>query len=1600
MAGGPTCRKRKNLSIIFHQITSQNNGFLPLKLGTGAPFGAIASQGLLVNELGEVYATTALPPVVWSAGLPFDSNGRLVVEAGSVATFSGGLGFTASGALAVTDGAGPTPAWFSFAELLINFEQGNDVATVQDLSPNDSTIVELFIDPVDPNESLSIINTTLMNGGKCAMMRLDTSNGYRATNVLYANTGKLPLDTISLEFTFMPQNVSGTGIEFFRIFSGGYWPQTIEVAYRGPSAGTGWTILLYALAEIEVPVTQGEKYLISVIWQSGGCTIYVNGQVVFYDPAIPVVPYEEGRVSLGGAGDSQGTVETSLIDDIILLNGYALRTGPFTPETDGILGGFVALQPTPLAPVITNYNQGVAQMPSGSLGVTGLAPPVIPLPGQVTGVVLQVGINALQVTWNAVVANPTVTSYTVEWQAVGATAWQSTVVPAAQTTYVISALNASVSYAVRVAATSVAGTGAYSTVQTMQPEYPDPTAVTGFAATPQVNALDLVWNANPPLQSISAYTVFWSLVSPEVWQSQQYTGTSATLTGLVGGAQYTLWITATNPKAVGPFDINLLATPLTAAPGIVDNLSALTGPGVSEISVFWDALTASPAVTSYIVRWRVPGAPSWDSLNVGNVTSTAINGFAQGVLYELSVAAVNSLGTGAFAPAVTAIAGTSASTMAIFTSFSTALKQAYRMDVTPWAAIDSAPGLTGNTMQGIAYSKPANLLAFGGNGVGNRLQVYDTSVWPFVKLTGITQPSADVIELEFSNDGQYLGVATYSGAPSLVYKVVDWSARALDTATNSAISFNFDGTRVALASAPGGNGPLQVWDITVPAPVVLPPFTGAPTNQVFSVSFHPSQNLLAVNGVFFLGKIFNLATNALVGTAPGLTGNFGYTLKFNHTGNRLAVSTSTMFRVFNTTLATDPANYPNVPITNPPSVADDNNLAIAFSAMDNYMLARNMSSPDQSLAFDMTGAIIVRVSDFDQVRIGPLQQATFLNNAALPQLAGQVQNLVLTPGVTILDFAWDLVPGTNPVTGYIVQWRPSSQSYFTNVAIGVTNRHTLTGLTAGVTYFGRVVAVNSGGWGAPSTTQSGVPTAAQPPTQVLNVTLTSGNTQFGATWTAVVSTPAVTAYSLEYKTALAASWTVVTLGNVVTTTVTGLPNGEQQFVRVRAQNSAGFGPYSATVTITPLATPLAPTTWTAMTRNLGSGATGAETIRAYGYGSNVWMAIFAGGYASRSLDDGSTWAVATRYLNSGAPANTTGNQIRSDGGQVWVALFDNGYAARSVNGGVTWAALPRGLGNAANPSYYQLKTDGTGVWIAAGASGYASRSVDNGATWTALPQGLNMGANVTIGGLGFNGQGYWIAYGDTQYASRSGDSGATWTALTRGLGTGVITANARGVIGLNNIFVAVTTGGYASRSVDLGATWTALPRGLNTGATVVDLHIGTDKQSTLVCVTGQGWASQSTDRGATWTALTRGLNTGQTTLDFECVEGKGNNSGIFMSGQAQGYASRSAGATPTANIPGVIATSGGAFTNGQAKTFPTLATAQINTPQLRIQNANANSITISISFNGSNYTNQVINPNQLATFNFASITNGASPVLTITANSTGVSLGQIDLLSL
>jgi hypothetical protein len=123
----------------------------------------------------------------------------------------------------------------------------------------------------------------------------------------------------------------------------------------------------------------------------------------------------------------------------------------------------------------------------------------------------------------------------------------------------------------------------------------------------------------------------------------------------------------------------------------------------------------------------------------------------------------------------------------------------------------------------------------------------------------------------------------------------------------------------------------------------------------------------------------------------------------------------------------------------------------------------------------------------------------------------------------------------------------------------------VTGLANNQPYWLRARGVNAGGAGPWSDyVQTATALADAPPAQVTGLTAgTATGTTQPLAWDAAALT---TGYPVQYKRSIDSTWT--TFGTVTGTavTVTGLTPGTSYDYRVAAQNNAGTGPYSSTVT--------------------------------------------------------------------------------------------------------------------------------------------------------------------------------------------------------------------------------------------------------------------------------------------------------------------------------------------------------------------------------------------------------------------------------------------------
>ena len=197
------------------------------------------------------------------------------------------------------------------------------------------------------------------------------------------------------------------------------------------------------------------------------------------------------------------------------------------------------------------------------------------------------------------------------------------------------------------------------------------------------------------------------------------------------------------------------------------------------------------------------------------------------------------------------------------------------------------------------------------------------------------------------------------------------------------------------------------------------------------------------------------------------------------------------------------------------------------------------------------------------------------------------QNFETTAGDGEVTLTWE-VPLTNngsTITGYKYSYRAGTSGYFSDwTDVGNVLSTTVSGLTNDTLYQFRVLATNGvgdGSWAGPEDETPEVPAVA--PDAPTDLSASYGDGQISLSWTAPSSSgsSAITHYEYRYATGRSSNHSAFTDWESTDSTdtsyvVTGLTNGTQHLLQVRAVNSERASSASNTAFQTPLAPASAP----------------------------------------------------------------------------------------------------------------------------------------------------------------------------------------------------------------------------------------------------------------------------------------------------------------------------------------------------------------------------------------------------------------------------------------
>jgi predicted phage tail protein len=197
------------------------------------------------------------------------------------------------------------------------------------------------------------------------------------------------------------------------------------------------------------------------------------------------------------------------------------------------------------------------------------------------------------------------------------------------------------------------------------------------------------------------------------------------------------------------------------------------------------------------------------------------------------------------------------------------------------------------------------------------------------------------------------------------------------------------------------------------------------------------------------------------------------------------------------------------------------------------------------------------------------------------------QNSALQSGDGKITVSWLAPSGyAGPaVDKYAVQQSLTGTSGWTTIGYPTTRSYTAGGLTNGTKYYFHTRAHNAAGWGPYSPVVNTVPGTV--PTAPQNPTLQPGDRTIIVSWQAPSGYvgAAVEYYRVQQATNPAGPWKDIASPGCCSHPATGLTNGTRYYFRVRAHNTAGWGPYSPVVSAIPVGVPGAPRNLTATVAN-------------------------------------------------------------------------------------------------------------------------------------------------------------------------------------------------------------------------------------------------------------------------------------------------------------------------------------------------------------------------------------------------------------------------------
>jgi large repetitive protein len=454
----------------------------------------------------------------------------------------------------------------------------------------------------------------------------------------------------------------------------------------------------------------------------------------------------------------------------------------------------------------TSYVFRVATVNDAGAGsFTANTAAVIPrtTPGTPTSLATTYGDAQVELSWNAPASNggAAISDYTIQYSSNSGFSWTSFSHTASSSTGItVTGLTNGTSYVFRVAAVNNVGAGSYTAATAAVTPRRVSDAPTNVAGTYGDTEIALTWTAPASNggAAISDYVVELSTNGGSSWTTFTDgvgTSTSTTVTGLTNGTSYVFHVAAVNSEGTSAFSATSAAVVPRTTP---DQPTATSGTyGDTEVALVWEAPASDggASISDYVIQYSSNSGSTWTTFSHSPTVSTSITvtGLTNGTSYVFRVAAVNSVGTGAYSSNSSAV-----------------------IPRTTPGAPTSVAGTYGDTQVSLTWTAPSSN---GGDSVSDyRIQYSSnsgttwttfadgTSTATSETVTGLTNGTSYIFRIAAANN---VGFGSYSSNSTAVIprRVPDAPTAVIGTAGDTQVSLSW--------TTPASNGGAAISDYVI-----------------------------------------------------------------------------------------------------------------------------------------------------------------------------------------------------------------------------------------------------------------------------------------------------------------------------------------------------------------------------------------------------------------------------------------------------------------------------------------------------------------------------------------------------------------------------------------------------------------------------------------------------------------------------------------------------------------------------------------------------------------------------------------------------------------